>query len=154
MGLGGVRAVGESRLRQGGGGEVRAFAWGWWKLRFATENVRTYWWTCRMGWEKDGQIVGIGCEGRKSKAWAEGVGGCVGGWWVGREGAHHEGRHVDNLFANADVALADEDARVVDRLSQAQLEDLRLQPPLQEVLRSDGRGEGSARAASAGRLYG
>ena len=33
------------------------------------------------------------------------------------------------------MALTDEDARVVDRLGQAQLEHQRLQPPLQEVLR-------------------
>lgn len=33
-----------------------------------------------------------------------------------------------------DVPLADKNAGVVDALSKAQLEDLRLEPPLQEVL--------------------
>merc|ERR1719435_804474 len=47
---------------------------------------------------------------------------------------HHVAGDVHHLLAHADVALADEDARVVDGLGQPQLEDLRLQAPLQEVL--------------------
>ncbi len=47
---------------------------------------------------------------------------------------HDEGGHVDDLLADADVPLADEDARVVDALGQPQLEHLGLEAALQEVL--------------------
>merc|ERR1719149_161757 len=50
-----------------------------------------------------------------------------------RVGAHHEGGDVDDLLADADVAVADQDARVVDRLGEAKLEDLGLQAALEEV---------------------
>ena len=46
----------------------------------------------------------------------------------------HEGGNVDELLADANVALADEDARVVDALGQAQLDNDRLQTTLQEIL--------------------
>ena len=46
---------------------------------------------------------------------------------------HEEGGDVHNLLAHADVPLADEHARVVDRLGEAELEDLGLQAALEEV---------------------
>jgi len=48
--------------------------------------------------------------------------------------SHQEGGYIDDLLADADVTLADEDTGVVDRLGESQLEDLGLEPPLQEVL--------------------
>jgi len=45
------------------------------------------------------------------------------------------------------VAVADLDARVVDRLGEAKLEDLRLQAALEEILRGE-----KARRRSAGEL--
>jgi len=42
--------------------------------------------------------------------------------------------HVDNLLADANVALTDQDAGVMDGLGQSQLEHLGLEPPLQEIL--------------------
>lgn len=48
--------------------------------------------------------------------------------------ADKEGRNVNDLLADADVALTDEDASVVDGLSQVQLEDLGLEAALHEDL--------------------
>jgi len=48
--------------------------------------------------------------------------------------ADNERRNVDNLLADTDVPLPDEDTSVVDRLGKAALEDLGLQPTLQEIL--------------------
>lgn len=50
-----------------------------------------------------------------------------------RVGANHEGGNVDNLLANADMTVADKDASMMDRLGEAQLEDLRLQAAFQKV---------------------
>lgn len=52
-----------------------------------------------------------------------------------RVDTHHERGHVDDLLADADVALADQNAGVVDRLGQTLLEDQGLQTALEEVLR-------------------
>merc|ERR1712189_103359 len=41
---------------------------------------------------------------------------------------------VDNLFADADVALLDQHTGVMDRLGESKLEDLGLEATLQEVL--------------------
>src|SRR3569833_38872 len=49
-----------------------------------------------------------------------------------------ERRHVDDLPAHADVSLADQEARVVDRLGQTQLIDQGLEAALQEVLDLEG----------------
>merc|ERR1712160_81092 len=46
---------------------------------------------------------------------------------------HNERGNVANLLADADVALADQHARVVDGLGKAQLEDLCLQTPLHDL---------------------
>lgn len=46
---------------------------------------------------------------------------------------------VDDLLADADVALADEDTGVVDRLGEAELEDLGLETALKEVLGLEGK---------------
>ena len=46
---------------------------------------------------------------------------------------------VDNLLANTDVPLADEDTGVVDRLGEAELEHLGLETTLQEVLGLEGK---------------
>lgn len=48
--------------------------------------------------------------------------------------AHHERRDVDELLPDADVALLDEHARVVDGLGEAQLHHLGLQAALEEIL--------------------
>lgn len=48
--------------------------------------------------------------------------------------ADHEGRHVDDLLADADVTLADQDTGVVDRLGEAELVDEGLEAALKEVL--------------------
>jgi len=48
--------------------------------------------------------------------------------------AHDERRDVDDLLAHSDVSLSDEDASVVDALGQPQLEDLRLEAALKEVI--------------------
>lgn len=45
-----------------------------------------------------------------------------------------ERRNVDDLLADADVALADEDTGVVDGLGKAELEDTGLEAALQEIL--------------------
>lgn len=47
--------------------------------------------------------------------------------------------NVDDLLADADVALADEDTGVVDRLGEAELEDLGLETALKEVLGLEGK---------------
>jgi len=49
-----------------------------------------------------------------------------------------EGWDVDHLLADTDVTLPDEDTSVVNRLGEARLEDLGLQPPLQEILNLEG----------------
>jgi hypothetical protein len=48
--------------------------------------------------------------------------------------AHAELRNVDHLRADANVTLSDHDARVVNRLGEAEFVHLRLQPTLEEVL--------------------
>ena len=53
--------------------------------------------------------------------------------------ANDERGHVDDLLADADVALADQDAGVVDRLGEARLEDLGLEAALEEVLDLQGK---------------
>lgn len=50
----------------------------------------------------------------------------------------HERRHVDNLLANSDVSLGDEDSGVVDGLGQTKLENLGLQSSLEEILGGQG----------------
>lgn len=52
--------------------------------------------------------------------------------------ADNERGDVDDLLADADVALADEDTGVVDRLGEAELEDLGLEAALEEVLGLEG----------------
>jgi len=42
--------------------------------------------------------------------------------------------HIDNLFADTDMSLPDQNASMVNALRKAKLEDLRLQPSLQEIL--------------------
>jgi hypothetical protein len=49
-----------------------------------------------------------------------------------------EGGHVDDLLADADVALADEDTSVVDRLGEAELVDAGLEAALEEILNLEG----------------
>jgi hypothetical protein len=51
-----------------------------------------------------------------------------------RVGADQEGRNIDNLLADADVALADEDSGVVDGLGKVELENLGLKTALHEDL--------------------
>jgi hypothetical protein len=53
--------------------------------------------------------------------------------------ADHEGRNVDNLLADADVALLDEDTGVVDGLGEAKLVHAGLETALQEVLDLEGK---------------
>jgi len=48
--------------------------------------------------------------------------------------AHDKRRDVDDLLAHSDVSLSDEDPSVVDALGQSQLEDLRLEAALKEVI--------------------
>lgn len=48
--------------------------------------------------------------------------------------ADHEGGHVDDLLADTDVALADEDTGVVDGLGEAKLVDAGLETTLKEIL--------------------
>ena len=50
-----------------------------------------------------------------------------------------ERRNIDNLLANSDVALADENTSVVDRLGEAELVDAGLQAALQEILDLEGK---------------
>lgn len=49
-----------------------------------------------------------------------------------------ERRNVDDLLADADVALADQDTGVVDRLGEAELVDEGLEAALEEVLSLEG----------------
>jgi len=49
-----------------------------------------------------------------------------------------ERRHVDDLLANADVTLTDQDTGVVDRLGKTELVDTGLETTLQEVLNLQG----------------
>lgn len=49
-----------------------------------------------------------------------------------------EGRNVDDLLADTDVALADENTRVVNRLGKAKLVDEGLEAALQEILSLQG----------------
>ena len=49
-----------------------------------------------------------------------------------------EGRNVDDLLADSDVALADQDTGVVDRLGEAELVDEGLEAALQEILSLQG----------------
>ena len=49
-----------------------------------------------------------------------------------------EGRDVDDLLADANVSLADEDTSVVDRLGETQLVDASLEPTLQEIFNLQG----------------
>lgn len=53
--------------------------------------------------------------------------------------ANDERGDVNDLLADADVALADEDTGVVDRLGEAELEDLGLETALKEVLGLEGK---------------
>lgn len=46
--------------------------------------------------------------------------------------------HVDDLLADADVALADQNTGVVDRLGETELEDTGLEATLQEILNLQG----------------
>ncbi len=50
----------------------------------------------------------------------------------------NEGRNVNDLLADADVALTDQDTGVVDGLGKTELEDLGLEATLQEVLNLQG----------------
>ena len=52
---------------------------------------------------------------------------------------YNERRHVDDLLADTDVTLTDEDTGVVNRLGKSELEDLRLETTLQEVLDTEGK---------------
>jgi hypothetical protein len=49
-----------------------------------------------------------------------------------------EGRNVDDLLANTDVSLADENTGVVDGLGETELVDTSLQTTLQEILNLQG----------------
>jgi hypothetical protein len=51
----------------------------------------------------------------------------------------HEGRNVDNLLADTDVALADEDTGVVDGLGKTELVDTGLETTLKEILDLQGK---------------
>lgn len=51
-----------------------------------------------------------------------------------RVGSNNERRNVDNLLADADVALADKNSGVVDGLGKVELEDLGLKSALHEDL--------------------
>lgn len=51
----------------------------------------------------------------------------------------NERRDVDDLLADTDVTLADEDTGVVDRLGEARLEDLSLKTALKEILDLEGK---------------
>jgi len=52
--------------------------------------------------------------------------------------ADHEGRHVYDLFADPNVALADENAGVVDRFGETELVDQCLEAAFQEILYLEG----------------
>ena len=48
--------------------------------------------------------------------------------------ANHEGRNIDELLSDTNVALLDKNARMMDRLGESKFHDLRLKAALQEVL--------------------
>ena len=52
--------------------------------------------------------------------------------------ANDEGRHVDHLLADADVALTDQDTGVVNGLGKTELVDAGLQAALEEILDLEG----------------
>jgi hypothetical protein len=52
--------------------------------------------------------------------------------------SHDERRNVDDLLADSDVSLPDEDSGVVDGLGKTGLEDLGLESSLHEVLGLEG----------------
>ena len=52
--------------------------------------------------------------------------------------ANDEGRHIDDLLADADVTLTDQDTGVVNRLGEAELVDASLEAALQEILELQG----------------
>lgn len=52
--------------------------------------------------------------------------------------ADDEGRHIDHLLADADVALTDQDTGVVDGLGETELVDAGLQAALEEILDLEG----------------
>lgn len=52
--------------------------------------------------------------------------------------ANHVGRHVDDLLADTDVTLLDQDTSVVNGLGKSELIDTGLQTTLQEVLDTEG----------------
>lgn len=52
--------------------------------------------------------------------------------------ADHERGDVDDLLADADVALTDQDTGVVDGLGETELVDARLETALQEILNLEG----------------
>ena len=52
--------------------------------------------------------------------------------------SHNETGHVDNLFANTDVSLLDQDSSVVDRLGETKLVDTGLKTSFQEVFDAEG----------------
>lgn len=52
-------------------------------------------------------------------------------------GADQERRNIHQLLANADVTLTNEDASVMDRLGQVELENLGLKASLHEDLRGE-----------------
>jgi hypothetical protein len=51
---------------------------------------------------------------------------------------NNEGGNVNDLLANADVSLTDENTGMVDRLGETELVDARLQTTLQEILNLKG----------------
>ena len=51
----------------------------------------------------------------------------------------NERRNVDDLLADADVALADQDTGVVDGLGETELVDARLETTLKEILKLEGK---------------
>lgn len=53
--------------------------------------------------------------------------------------SNNKGWDVDDPLADTDVALADEDTSVVDRLGETELVDLGLETALQEVLNAEGK---------------
>lgn len=53
--------------------------------------------------------------------------------------ADHVGGNVDDLLANTDVTLLDQDTGVVDGLGETELVDTGLETTLQEVLNAEGK---------------
>ena len=52
--------------------------------------------------------------------------------------SHSETGHVDNLLANTDVSLLDQDSGVVDRLGETELVDTGLKTSFQEIFDTEG----------------